>query len=389
MEFSMKDSYRNMVEAASGGKNTVMYDDYGNPNIMVCIPAYNVRCVGIQLDELHPAFNVEGKEVSEIWIGKYPGSWGEGGVSVSLPNANPIMGNFNNDKARELCMKKGNGWHLLTSIEWAAVMLQAMVNGHVITGCGMDKLTGKVSGGIPADNAMAELPVVKTGTGPVEWSSDGTQYGIYDMVGYMWEQTDGILYNIRTGSVRVHGYDKDGNGLLCAANMPFSNKYVHMGWNYDQPTDQEKNGKISFDTSPELGDGAWPNSGTRMFAPYSGIMPIIDEPQIKNVAPGSQELAVIPLHDPSMKTVQTQYLGQMTPYTEYNTVSLQRNINRKDDCWVDIRRGGRASGTGAAYPGMFSMSTNDSLDPEQPSNQIGDLTAPRPCWVEYHRKYGE
>lgn len=382
MEFSMKDSYRNMVEAASGGKNTVMYDDFGNPNIMVCIPAYNCRCIGSTQDYVHPAFMVEGKEVSEIWIGKYPGSWGNGGVAVSLPRMDPIMGNFDNQKAREICMKKGEGWHLFTNVEWAAVMIQAASLGRVIEGCGMDKLTGKVYGGVPADNALPDLPVVKTGTGPVEWTHDGTQYGIYDLVGYMWEHLDGFLFNIRTGSIRTHGIDDH----IC--NMPFSNKYNHVGICYDQSTADYKNDNSwGLDTSDEFGDGACENGFTRILTDFSKNVQI-NEPNIRSRAPGCELCALTPMRE-GFNGKLKDFKGQLTPYTDYNKVSLQRNIKRKDDCWVDIRRGGRVCASGVAYPGMFSMGTNDSLDPEQKPNQIGDLTAPRPCWVEYSRKYGE
>ena len=36
--FSIKDTYRQAVEAASGGKQTVLYDDKGYPSIMNVIP---------------------------------------------------------------------------------------------------------------------------------------------------------------------------------------------------------------------------------------------------------------------------------------------------------------------------------------------------------------
>ena len=39
---SVKDSLRQSVEMATDGKNTVMYDDKGNPSVMVCIPKFNL-----------------------------------------------------------------------------------------------------------------------------------------------------------------------------------------------------------------------------------------------------------------------------------------------------------------------------------------------------------
>ena len=33
--FSIKDSYRAAVEAQTGGRNTVLYDDQGNPSVCI------------------------------------------------------------------------------------------------------------------------------------------------------------------------------------------------------------------------------------------------------------------------------------------------------------------------------------------------------------------
>lgn len=41
--FSIKDTYRQAVEAASGGKQTVLYDDKGYPSIMNVIFKETVR----------------------------------------------------------------------------------------------------------------------------------------------------------------------------------------------------------------------------------------------------------------------------------------------------------------------------------------------------------
>ena len=41
--FSIKDTYRQAVEAASGGKQTVLYDDKGYPSIMNIIPKLSYK----------------------------------------------------------------------------------------------------------------------------------------------------------------------------------------------------------------------------------------------------------------------------------------------------------------------------------------------------------
>ena len=45
--FSIKDTYRQAVEAASGGKQTVLYDDKGYPSIMNIIPKLSYKDVGL------------------------------------------------------------------------------------------------------------------------------------------------------------------------------------------------------------------------------------------------------------------------------------------------------------------------------------------------------
>lgn len=61
--YSIKDTYRAAVEAASGGKNTVMYDDQGNPSIMVVIPKFYLNDVITGAPHtVHPAFVVNGIE---------------------------------------------------------------------------------------------------------------------------------------------------------------------------------------------------------------------------------------------------------------------------------------------------------------------------------------
>jgi len=70
--FSVKDTYRQAVEAASGGKQTVLYDDKGNPSIMNIIPKLSYKAVGIGAsDKALPAFVINGAEKPEIFIGTY------------------------------------------------------------------------------------------------------------------------------------------------------------------------------------------------------------------------------------------------------------------------------------------------------------------------------
>ena len=108
---SVKDSLRQSVEMATGGKNTVMYDDKGNPSIMVCIPRFNLSdVIDGAPNTPHPAFIVNGVVKSEIWISKYQNIVHDG-RAYSLPFQDPRV-NVTYDQAKQYCAAKGAGWHL-------------------------------------------------------------------------------------------------------------------------------------------------------------------------------------------------------------------------------------------------------------------------------------
>ena len=75
MESFIIDKDRKAIEHASGGKNTLVYDNAGNPSVMVVVPKFNLEDVdstGTLGTGTHPAFIAHGKEVPEILISKYP-----------------------------------------------------------------------------------------------------------------------------------------------------------------------------------------------------------------------------------------------------------------------------------------------------------------------------
>ena len=70
--FSIKDTYRQAVEAASGGKQTVLYDDKGYPSIMNVIPKLSYKDVGLSdSTKALPAFMVDDAEKPEIFVGTF------------------------------------------------------------------------------------------------------------------------------------------------------------------------------------------------------------------------------------------------------------------------------------------------------------------------------
>lgn len=66
------DDMKLAVEALSGGKNTVVFDDIGMPSVMVVIPKMvsNALITGA-LETTHPAFIVDGVEKEKVGVSKY------------------------------------------------------------------------------------------------------------------------------------------------------------------------------------------------------------------------------------------------------------------------------------------------------------------------------
>ena len=192
------DPVRAEVEAASGGKNTVLYDDLAQPSIMVVIPKFDVTTLHPTAygTGTHPAFvRDNGTERSQIFIGKYPASL-MNGRAVSLPGRDPAS-TVKWDTARGYCTAKGAGWDLTPNDFWAVAALQSHANGTMPTG---NNNYGRDHGnydqqGVRQDwlaPGVAGTARTLTGSGPTAWNHDGTPFGISDMNGNVQEWQGGL-----------------------------------------------------------------------------------------------------------------------------------------------------------------------------------------------------
>ncbi|MGI2152566.1 SUMF1/EgtB/PvdO family nonheme iron enzyme [Shewanella oncorhynchi] len=201
LQILIKDPRRQEVEALSGGKNTVIYDAQGNPNVMVVFPRYNVEDLGLTALNLgtgtHPAFTTNGAPRGEILIPKYLAS--AGGSTCSVIGGVQPLTSVNYDQAKARCTGKGANWHMMSVHEWAAIALWSLANGTVPRGNtnygrAHDRLfetARRSDNGVPGDSAGTGR--TDTGKGPAAWTHDHTVHGIHDLCGNVAEWLDQMV----------------------------------------------------------------------------------------------------------------------------------------------------------------------------------------------------
>lgn len=169
-------------------RNEIIYDAAGVPDVMVVFTP----------DELGLPATIKGRKVAEYLIGKYQATLIDG-VPHSLPYQKPAV-DINHDEAIRLCESKGEGWHLLTNDEWAALARWSWEHDTIPTG---NTNSGKSHSHPEQAGTTYEGGYGKTltGSGPIEWNHDRTPEGVADMVGNVWEHVGGIRF--LNGQVQV------------------------------------------------------------------------------------------------------------------------------------------------------------------------------------------
>lgn len=194
----IRDSLRKTVEMQSGGLQTVIYTNKGQPSFVNIIEKYDLSEISTELSGVHPAFKI-GDEIKDIiMIGTYQGVV-QNGELLSLPNKEPTQG-YTYDQYLNIARNSAIGCHVMTNAEWSAIALKCQKNntqsyGNTYNGrsAGDAELYGiRVDGKPLGSTTETGRAVTFTGSGPSEWRHNKEYNGISDLVGNNDEFVSGL-----------------------------------------------------------------------------------------------------------------------------------------------------------------------------------------------------
>ena len=171
------------MSKATKHNNVVIFDDRGIPSIMCRFERPKDAA------ETSAIFKIREHTADAIYISKYPNVIIKG-RAYSLPMLDPVA-NVTFDVAVAACITKGEGWHLMTAVEWEYLLNQSREKDtmpHGNTDYGTDYYHKEEK----ADCDGCGYGRSKTGSGPATWNHDNAIYGVSDLNGNVWEWLAGL-----------------------------------------------------------------------------------------------------------------------------------------------------------------------------------------------------
>lgn len=212
--------FRQRIEAASFGRNTVRFSAAGLPMVLVKFEPNEKALLsylyGDSTAGIHPAFVIDGT-VKTWYFAKYlAGRVGSTNYAVSLRGLDPAN-TITHDASITLVKARSDGAHMATTAEWGYISLLAMRNAfqsrgnthygrhHVQTD---EYGVGVISNGDRYGRTL-------TGSGPYAWSHDGTPFGVFDLVGNVSKWTAGM--RIVNGEIQIFANNNAAGSLSTLA----------------------------------------------------------------------------------------------------------------------------------------------------------------------------
>lgn len=174
----VKDTLRQSVEAASGGKQTIIYTKNGQPSFVNIIEKFDLSTIDPMMSGTHPAFIVNGIEKDVIYVGTYKGSISKGEL-VSQPYQAATLDYYSNLIAA--ARAAGKGWHVYTASERAAINALSLKASAKVLGATLEDGASQID-----QTQKGKLDAVgnlKNGSGPISFRHDNSHTGISDLVG--------------------------------------------------------------------------------------------------------------------------------------------------------------------------------------------------------------